>query len=261
MIDPSLCQQTVESSLVPIKYLIFRWVTQPALVLPALLSFTALPWLLRAERLKRPITRIGVTLTVIYLLMFSPTIARIGNRFLMVGIPQDSGQPADAIVVLGRGASLRPSRVDVAADLWRQQRAPLIFASGWGDAIPVAQALKAKGIPAQALDGEPCSSTTEENAQFTAVLLLPEGIRRIVLVTDPPHMLRSHLTFQSFGFEVTPHTSPLPGSIVNRDNRTLVLREWAGLIAYGLMGRYFARTESPEVPWASGPAAVGEVKG
>ncbi|MBD0334416.1 MAG: YdcF family protein [Cyanobacteria bacterium Co-bin13] len=231
--------------------MIFRWVTQPALVLPVLIGFTALPWLLRAERWKRPITRIGVTLTLIYLVMFSPTIAKIGNRFLMVGVPQDPGQPADAIVVLGRGAPLRSSRVDVAAALWRQQRAPLIFSSGRGDALEIAQRLQSKGVPAQALDGEPCSSTTEENAEFTAALLQPQGVRRIVLVTDPPHMLRSQLTFQSFGFDVTPHISPLPGNIKNRGNQVLVLREWAGLIAYGLMGRYFARSASPEVPWAN----------
>ncbi|MBD2260237.1 YdcF family protein [Pseudanabaena sp. FACHB-2040] len=231
--------------------MIFRWVTQPTLVVPVLLAFTGLPWLLRAERWKRPVSRIGLTLTLIYLVLFSPTIAKIGSRFLMVGVPQDPGQPADAIVVLGRGTPLRPSRVDVATELWQQERAPLIFTSGRGDAIEIAQKLKSKGVPAQALDGEPCSSTTEENAEFTAALLRPQGVQRIVLVTDPPHMLRSQLTFQSFGFKVTPHISPLPGDLENRGNQVLVLREWAGLIAYGLMGRYFARSESPEVPWAN----------
>ncbi|HEY9738544.1 MAG TPA: YdcF family protein [Trichocoleus sp.] len=254
MIDPSFCRETVESSWVPIKHTIFRWVTQPALVLPVLLALTSLPWVLRAERWKRSATCLGAVLVVMYLSMFSPTIAKIGNRFLMVGVPQDSGQSTDAIVVLGRGATLGPSRVDVAARLWQQQRAPVIFASGRVDAPVIVQALEEKGVPAQALDGEPCSSTTEENAEFTAALLRPQGVQRILLVTDPPHMLRSLLTFQSYGFEVVPHPSPLPGSPEAPSYRKLLIREWAGLIAYGLMGRYFARPASPEVPWASQPA-------
>lgn len=253
MIDPLLCRETVESSWVPIKHTLSRWATQPALGLSILLAFTSLPWVLRAHRWKRSVTRVGVMLTVAYLLMFSPAIAQIGNRFLMLGISQDLGQPVEAIVVLGRGAGLQPSRVDVVAKLWQQQRAPMIFASGRIDAPAMVQALQTKGVPRKALASEPCSSTTEENAKFTAALLRPRGVQRILLVTDPPHMLRSQLTFQSYGFEVTPHPSPLPGSPEALSYRRLVMREWIGLIAYGLMGRYFARSASPDVPWASSP--------
>jgi uncharacterized SAM-binding protein YcdF (DUF218 family) len=179
-------------------------------------------------------------LLLLYSLGLSPLGAKVGGKGLALLIPQDNGQTADAIVILGRGENFRPSRVQVAAELWQQQRSPLIFASGRGDAIEIGQMLEAAGVPATAIDGEPCSATTNENALFTAALLQP-GIRRLILVTDPPHMARSLLTFRSLGFEVIPHPSPVPNSLDNRKRQFLVLREWAGLIGYGMMGRYFAR--------------------
>lgn len=51
-------------------------------------------------------------------------------------------------------------------------------------------------------------------------------------------MLRSLLTFESVGFEVTPIPSPLPREIGRRGKATLVLREYAGLVTYGLRGRF-----------------------
>ncbi|MEA5452643.1 YdcF family protein [Leptolyngbya sp. CCNP1308] len=214
---------------------------QPGIVLPMLAAMIAAPWIVRPRRWKRRMSLAGVLLVLIYGLGISPLGTHLGGEALALLIPQDGDQPADAIVVLGRGPDFRPSRVQVAADLWRRQRAPLIFASGRGDATEIGQMLAAAGVPAAAIDGEPCSATTNENALFTAAMLQPQGIRRLILVTDPPHMARSLLTFRSLGFEVTPHPSPVPSSLGNRGRQFLVLREWAGLIGYGMMGRYFAR--------------------
>jgi uncharacterized SAM-binding protein YcdF (DUF218 family) len=55
-------------------------------------------------------------------------------------------------------------------------------------------------------------------------------------------MARSQLTFRSLGFEVIPHPSPLPGSMNSERQQFLVIREWAGLITYGILGRYFDRS-------------------
>ncbi|WP_228040081.1 YdcF family protein [Nodosilinea sp. LEGE 07088] len=172
----------------------------------------------------------------------SPLGGKIGAAGLALLVPADNGQPADAIVVLGRGERFRASRVQTVTDLWREQRAPLIFASGRGDAIEIGQMLEANGLPPESIEGEPCSTTTNENALFTAALLKPRGAKRLVLVTDFPHMARSLLTFRSLGFEVIPHTSPIPADYGPKGERLLVMREWIGLISYGLMGRYFART-------------------
>lgn len=237
MVDRSACQITSAGDLTRSLWQLLNLLMQPSIVLPVLAVMIAAPWVVRPRRWKRRISLVGVLLVLLYGLALSPMGTTLGGAGLAVLIPQDEGQPADAIVVLGRGGGFRPSRVQVAADLWQQQRAPLIFASGRGDAIEIGQMLETVGVPAAAIGGEPCSATTNENALFTAALLQPQGIKRLILVTDPPHMARSLLTFRSLGFEVTPHPSPVPNGL----NKRTVLREWAGLIGYGMMGRYFAR--------------------
>ncbi|WP_035985140.1 YdcF family protein [Leptolyngbya sp. KIOST-1] len=245
MVDLSACQITSAGDLTRSLWRLLNLLMQPSIVLPVLAVMIAAPWVVRPRRWKRRISLAGILLLLLYGLGLSPLGVALGGESLARLIPRDSGQPADAIVILGRGGEFRPGRVQVAAELWQQQRAPLIFASGRGDAIEIGQMLEAAGVPAAAIDGEPCSATTNENALFTAALLQP-GVRRLILVTDPPHMARSLLTFRSLGFEVTPHPSPVPNGIDDRNRRFLVLREWAGLIGYGIMGRYFAReTEEP----------------
>lgn len=256
MISSALCPSTAASQWVQFSWPLARWLSQPALVLPAMLALTGLLWLLLASRWKRKVVWAGGLITAAYLSLFSPAVAQLGNGFLAALVPADLGQPADAIVVLGRGPGLRPSRVALAAELWRQQRAPQIFASGRGDAIEIAQLLTAQGIPASAVDGEPCSATTEENAQFTAAILQPQGVQRILLISDPPHLLRSLLTFQSLGFEVMAQASPLPGNLSRPQDRFLVVREWVGLVAYGMMGRYFARQAAPVLPLPTPPTSL-----
>jgi uncharacterized SAM-binding protein YcdF (DUF218 family) len=245
MLDPTLClQKPLTNSWTALSWHVFNWLTTPALVIPPLVVLTVLPLLLRRLRWRRRISGLGATLLCAYLLTLSPTMVKIGNRALVTFLPSDAGTTADAIVILGRGTGMRPERVDVSARLWEAQRAPLLFASGWGDAQQIADMLAQKGIPDTAIDGEPCSRTTEENARFTAALLQPKNVRRILLVTDPPHMLRSFLTFRSLGFEVIPYTNPLPDGLNVRAKAYLVFREYLGLVGYGLRGRFLPREPS-----------------
>lgn len=225
--------------------MIFGWLTHPTYVILALLSIILLPSLIRPLPYKRRIRATGATLLGFYLLSASPVAIALGQKVLTQFVPVDRGEPADAIVILGRGSSMRRDRSDIAADLWRQGRAPFIFVSGIYDAPAMVDYLKSEGLPADAVGGEPCSRTTEENAQYTASILEPMGIRRIILITDPPHMLRSRLTFQSLGFEVIPHYSPLPRTLGARTASLLVFREYAGLAAYGVLGRFNPREILP----------------
>lgn len=245
MLDSALCSQDTAKRWATFTWQVFNGLTNPALVLPLLFALIFLPWLIRPIQPKRAISGVGVVLLLLYGLICSQPGMMLGNRVLASFLPQDSGQAADAIVVLGRGPELRPQRTQVAAALWQIRRAPLVFASGWGDAEPIAELLSAEGLPQPAIDGEPCSRTTEENAQFTAALLQPQGVHRILLVTDPPHMLRSFLTFQSLGFEVIPHPNPLPPELDPRREAFLIVREYLGLLSYGILGRFSPREAPP----------------
>lgn len=251
MLDVKACQDSSAQIWAHFTWLLFHILARPKLVLPLLASMIALPWLFRQWRWKRQMSGLATVLMVVYLLGASATVARIGNQGLTQLIPSDPGRPADAIVILGRGSQLRASRVKTGVQLWQQQRAPLIFVSGRGDAPIMSHMLAKRGVPERAIEGEPCSATTNENAEYTATLLQAQAVNSIILVTDPPHMLRSYLTFQSLGFEVQAHPSPIPDNFRSPRTRFLVLREWFGLVGYGLMGRYFARS-APSSPWLHG---------
>ncbi|GAB1540974.1 YdcF family protein [Scytonema sp. NUACC21] len=221
-----------------LKATLSQWLTTPIIIVLPLLVLVFLPWIFPRLRWKRILSGLGIVLLLSYFSATFPPIIAVAKQGLVAFIPPDSGTTADAIVVLGRGKPFRESRVEVAGELWKANRAPLIFASGAGDGSEIVEQLKEKGIPAQALDEEHCSETTRENALLTASKLQPQGVKRILLVTDPPHMLRSLLTFQSMGFEVTPHTSPVPRGLSSSKTAIMVFYEYMGLVSYGLQGRF-----------------------
>ncbi|MBD3884440.1 YdcF family protein [Phormidium tenue FACHB-886] len=238
--NPNLCPSDTAGSWADLTGWVTQWIVEPFLVLPlVVVLFNLLGSVPR--RYGRRFLKLALCVsTLIYLIaLFPPTVA-FAEKVLIKQIPRDTGTSADAVVILGRGDALTPSRVEVAAKLWQEHRAPLVFASGIWDAPKMIQRLHAKGIPDQALDGEGCSRTTYENAKFTAEILKPLGIKRILLVTDAPHMLRSRLTFQKFGFTVIPIASASQDSLDRSDRAKLVLHEYAGLVMYSLKGRLTA---------------------
>ncbi|NJO43492.1 MAG: YdcF family protein [Cyanobacteria bacterium CRU_2_1] len=243
MLNPASCPASTSSQWTSFTGLASHVLSQPLLVISVLVGLFGLISLAPRYRGRRPLRALVATAILSYLLILFPPTVNVAEKVLARPLPHDSGMTADAVVILGRGAELNPSRVAVAAKLWEEDRAPLIFASGIVDAPKIVNMLHSKGIPAQALDGEGCSRTTYENAKFTAALLEPRDVKRILLVTDTPHMLRSLLTFRNFGFSVIPVSSPTFD--LSRRNRTrLVMREYVGLIGYGLLGRYFTPDDS-----------------
>lgn len=224
-----------------LKPLLASWFVSPPLVIFPLILTIVLPWMIKRIPWRRQISSLGTVLLAIYLTVQLPLTINVAVKALLTFLPVNSGATADAIVILGRGQPLTKYRVETAAQLWQAHRAPLIFASGVVDAPQIIQLLGQEGIPRQALSGEDCSRTTEENARFTAMKLQPQGIKQILLVTDSPHMWRSLLTFRSFGFEVIPHTSPLPILAPPR-KALIVLSEYVGLVSYSLQGRFLPRS-------------------
>ncbi len=174
---------------------------------------------------------------------------------------------ADAIVVLGSGRERgdpawgadQPTGVGLereryAARLAKASGLPILTSGGLHYGTPPTEAaLMADslrddfGVAVRWQEGR--SRTTWENAQFSAQVLLPEGVTRVVVVTQAWHMQRSVWSFERAGFGVV----PAPVGFLGVDNaRPLggwmpefksiwqsgqLLNEAAGLVGYRLFYR------------------------
>jgi uncharacterized SAM-binding protein YcdF (DUF218 family) len=216
----------------------FGWRKQLLIVAIGILAVFVIRWLSQNKRLRRWFISPKGFLLLFGFTVIIPLMIIVAEKALVLFLPTDSGAVANAIVVLGRGGGFEQQRVDEAFNLWQAKRAPIIFASGIGDAPSMIEQLQAKGIPKQALDGENCSLTTWENAVFTAAVLLPRGNQRIVLITDAPHMRRSLLVYQALGFTVIPHTVPLPPGYSFKGKAFVTVREYMGLVGYSFRGLF-----------------------
>lgn len=220
-----------------------------------LLTLIGIAWLASSRRWRRRFVQPFAIVVFAYLIATTPFAIGLATWGLTFSLPPDDGKTVDAIVVLGRGWELRNRRVELVEELWQAKRSPKVFVSGMLDAQPIVEFLQSDRIPGSALSGESCSQTTEENALYTAAILRPQGIKTILLITDPAHMLRSVLMFRSFGFVVTPYLSPLPPQWSPRDRLVQLGREYLAFAKYALTGRFKPRPASVvEQP----PAAIFE---
>ncbi|MCI0668913.1 MAG: YdcF family protein [Myxococcaceae bacterium] len=132
---------------------------------------------------------------------------------------RERAHPADVLVVLG--ARVRPSgepslalraRVEKAVALYRAGVAPRLLFSGGVGSHPPSEARAAAtlavslGVPPEACVLEEDSHSTAENARLSAEVLRRLGATRVVVVSDPYHLLRARQLFRLHGFEVG--TSP-----------------------------------------------------
>src|SRR5260370_40559882 len=129
-------------------------------------------------------------------------------------------EPADAIVVLGRGGadsdgvltnrSLR--RLMHGIELYRKRLAPLLVLSGTGEETGARAALaEGLGVPATVIMQVSSVHTTREEAERIGELLLPRGRRRILLVGDPIDMPRARAGMERAGFTVLPAPTAVNG--------------------------------------------------
>lgn len=137
---------------------------------------------------------------------------------LSVRGPKSAEERADAIVILGAplgpGDKLPPlaeERVRVGVELWRRGFAEVICVTGGHcprglehtaqEAEGMALWLRASGVPESALRVDRKATSTRENAQRAAELLLPEGRRRVWIVTQPFHLRRALYLFREAGLD------------------------------------------------------------
>ncbi|HEY9909846.1 MAG TPA: YdcF family protein [Thermosynechococcaceae cyanobacterium] len=219
------------------------------------LVLLGIAWLISSKRWRRRFLTPLILTVGVCLFITSPGGVALFTQGLLATLPPDSGEPVQAIVVLGRGGDLRQSRLETVEKLWKQQRSPKIFISGMLDAEFMVEQLQANGIAKTVLSGERCSQSTQENALFTSAVLHPQQVQKILLLTDAPHMLRSTLVFRSSGFTVVPHAISLPDQWSAGRQALLVLREYVGLLGYGVTDRFRQRSaaelQAPpaEVTW------------
>jgi uncharacterized SAM-binding protein YcdF (DUF218 family) len=216
----------------------YDWLASPPKVTLGLLLLIGFVFLCNSARRRRQIVRtIGVALGV-YWIVISPLFADFAIQSLAHFVPSDTGQPADAIVVLARDRAVEGNRYQTAVSLLEEGRANRIVTLGTGQSIQTFQMLQQTNPEAvDKLTGLTCVRTTKQEAHSVATVLSPQGLDNIILITDEPHMLRSWLMFKSIGFSVIPHIEPVPASLRSSDRTFLAVREYLGLLSYALLGR------------------------
>lgn len=142
----------------------------------------------------------------------------------------DQHQPVDAIVVLGaaqyngKPSPVLRARLDHAADLYREGLAPAVVVTGGigtGDRVSEAtvgrQYLVQHGVPEQAVVVRPEGRSTQASMQSVAQWAQAHEIKRVLLVSDPFHMLR--LRLEAGRTALRAYTSPTPSSPISADWR------------------------------------------
>ena len=144
-------------------------------------------------------------------------------RSIVVSSAGDPAGSADAIVVFGaaeydgRPSPVYRARLDHAAELYRQGRAPLVIATGGAGADPRfsegevgREYLAALGIADSRLIAETQSPDTAASARRVATILRANGMHSCLAVSDGYHMFRIKRMLGREG--ITVYGAPRPNS-------------------------------------------------
>jgi uncharacterized SAM-binding protein YcdF (DUF218 family) len=161
------------------------------------------------------------------LALFTLAVAAGFQLALLAGLwwqgARDERRPVDAILVLGAAqwngtpSPILRARLDHAVALYRDGYAPCVAVTGgvgegdvYSEASVAAQYLRDQGIPPDAILTEDRGRSSLESIRRAATLLAARGIARVLLVSDPPHMLRILRMAHASGLEA--YGSPTPAS-------------------------------------------------
>ena len=195
---------------------------------------------------RRPSRRLRLLGLAGLLLFVVAAFTPLANRLNIWMAGQATLEPADAIVVLGRGGadidgvltnrSLRRTLYGIA--LYGDGLAPLLVLSGSAaETHARARLAQGFGVPSGAILRAASTNTTKGEAEQLRRLLFPLDRRRILLVADPIDMPRVRAVMERAGFTVLPAPTAATGPS-NPDSRLGLLRdivsELAGLVYYRL---------------------------
>jgi len=179
------------------------------------------------SRVVRALGRLIASLTLAVVAIWAVSMAAV---LLFSWI--DQARPVESIVVLGaaqyagRPSPVLKARLDHGIDLWtRGMGKVLVLTGGRGSGDTTSEAdvgrsyARKHGVPDTAILLENEGRTTRESMLGVAELLQERGIRRVILVSDPFHMLRLSIIGRRFG--LIPYTSPTRTSPIspNREQR------------------------------------------
>ena len=252
----------------PIHYLIKQLLLPPGILLLVLL----LAWWLRRSRPRLAGACFFIGFVGLWV-MSLPIAVEWAARGIEHDPPLQQSQwstlarQADAIVVLGSGRERKDptwgtdiptgvalERMRFAARLSKDSGLPILTTGGLhygqppSEAAIMADSLQSDfGVTVRWQEG--LSRTTWENATMTAAILQPQGIKRVVLVTQAWHMQRARWSFEKAGFTVVaapvgflgvdnarPFNGWLPESKAVWQSGQL-LNEAVGLLAYPMFYR------------------------
>lgn len=199
---------------------------------------------------------------IVLVLLAAAIIYTIALVLVLAVSQQDQRLPADAIVVLGAAQyNGRPSpvfraRLDHALRLYREGLAPRIVVTGGvgrGDTTSEASVaqhyLLTRKVPPSAVVAQPQGRSTQASMTAVAEWLAAARLKRVILVSDPFHMLRLRLEAQRT--HLVAYTSPTESSPIS-DNPVLELRYLAAE-ALKIPIAWVRATLSPLTSHSSGP--------
>jgi len=166
--------------------------------------------------MKKRVGTIAKVLIATLLVVVGATAVRIytyGNNVVDV--------EADAAMVLGAavwGNEVSPvfrERINHAIDLYRRGKVhKIIFTGGQGNRNELTEAAAARayaiknGVPANAILLEDSSHTTYENVINAKQVADANGLKKVLIVSDPMHMKRAVAMARDIGLEAYPSPTP-----------------------------------------------------
>jgi uncharacterized SAM-binding protein YcdF (DUF218 family) len=161
---------------------------------------------------------LGCGLASLWLLstpIVSDGVSRIAEHYPALDLSKPTN--AQAIVILGGGGVryFAPEyggpdadfglleRLSYGAFVARQTGLPILLSGAATEAVAMRVALARDfSVDARWVDNQ--SRDTYENARFSALMLNPLGITRIILITSSTHLFRATREYQDAGFDVVP---------------------------------------------------------